>query len=184
MGRRAVFFDRDGVVNRDTGYTFKPSDLVLFDDLAPALTNLKEMGFLLIVVTNQSGVARGLFNLYDVFSFHQAIQFELQKKQAPIFDAFYICPHLESGIVFPYGEACECRKPKAGMIRDACRDFSIDVKQSVLIGDRSSDIEAGRSAGVFTAFLDREKRSRESHGADITSASIVDILCSVKKMFS
>lgn len=170
LGRRAVFFDRDGVVNQDLAYSYRPSDLVLFDDVAPVLIELKRRNYLLIVVTNQSGVARGFFNLSDVFAFHQAIQFELKRRGAPGFDAFYLCPHLDMGVDRQFVRVCECRKPKPGMLLDAVGEFAIDPQKSVLVGDRESDLLAGRSAGVTSVLLDRSAADGSQKGSSAISS--------------
>ena len=123
----------------------------LFQDVAPCLNALSAMGFLLLVVTNQSGVARSYFNLSDVFNFHRHLQGKLLAGGGRGFDGFYICPHLsaKSGGLSPgFAVDCECRKPKPGLVTTAIREFELEPRQSVLIGDRDSDIESGLKAGI------------------------------------
>lgn len=143
----AAFFDRDGVINVDTGFPHKPADLVLTPSAAQAIARLNRANCLTIVVTNQSGVARGLFDLAAVACFHTAIQVRLAKSGAQI-DAFYVAPYHPDGIVVPFNVEHDDRKPGAGMIVRAIAEWSVDPGRSVLFGDRSSDMEAARRAGV------------------------------------
>jgi len=145
MKNRAVFFDRDGTLNEDPGYLGNPLDLVLFEDAGYVLASLKnDYHFKLIVVSNQSGIDRGLLTQADVISVNDEINKRLLKYNVMI-DAFYYCPfHPEiSG-----AEKSICRKPSPKMIFDASKDHDIDLSKSYLIGDSASDIEAGINAGV------------------------------------
>lgn len=135
----------------NSGYPWRPEDLKLFPDVAPCLKTLSAMGFLLLVVTNQSGVARGFFNLSDVYNFHRHLQGRLLASGGRGFDSFYICPHLNrdgGGFAPGFAVDCNCRKPKPGLVEMAIREFGLDVRQSVLIGDRDSDVESGLKAGI------------------------------------
>jgi D-glycero-D-manno-heptose 1,7-bisphosphate phosphatase len=145
--RPAVFLDRDGVINIDTGYPCRPEDLVLTQTAAEAVALLNEAGHLVIVVTNQSGVARGYFSLSDVERFHEHIQRELALRGAHI-DAFYVAPYHPEGTVAPYNVDHEDRKPGAGMLLRAIHDLPVDSTRSLMIGDKSSDVEAARRAGI------------------------------------
>jgi len=144
--QRAVFLDRDGVINVEKGYLHRIEDFAFLPGVPQALRLLKDAGFLLIVVTNQSGVARGYYSLAAVHQLHRHLQNELAVAGVAI-DGFYICPHHpEHGSADSAGE-CDCRKPLPGMIESAISDFRIDPARSYLVGDKLSDIEAGRSAG-------------------------------------
>ncbi|MBM4250614.1 MAG: HAD family hydrolase [Deltaproteobacteria bacterium] len=145
---RAVFLDRDGVLNRDKGYVYRESELELLSGVAPALRRLKDLGFLLIVVTNQSGVARGLYGTADVERFHDALSRAIAAAGGPRIDDYLYCPHHENGTVAAYAIVCDCRKPKPGMLLTAAKKHGIELTRSFMIGDKADDIEAGRRCGV------------------------------------
>ncbi|MBO4402028.1 MAG: HAD family hydrolase [Selenomonadaceae bacterium] len=143
---RAVFFDRDGVLNIDTINLYKIEDWVWIDGAREAIKYCNDNGWLAIIITNQSGIARGLFTEADVDKLHNFVQAELKKVGAHL-DGIYICPHHVEGTVEPYNIECDCRKPKPGLILRACEDFDIDPKQSYMIGDKQRDVDAGLNAG-------------------------------------
>ena len=143
----AIFFDRDGVLNEEVGYLHEISKFKWIDGAVDAVKLCNEKNFLVIVVTNQSGIARGLYTEDDTKKLHNFMQTELEKFGAHI-DAFYYCPHHPEGKVAAYRKICDCRKPEPGLILRACKDFDIDVAKSILIGDSDRDIEAGRRAGI------------------------------------
>lgn len=145
----AVFLDRDGVLNEDINYAHKPADAKLLPGVGESLRRLKDQGFLLIVVTNQSGVARGMFTLADVDRFHAAMQENLRHFGVKI-DGFYVCPHHTEGKVAEYTIACDCRKPGTKNVLQAIKDFNVDVPASYFIGDRESDIACGLAANLAT----------------------------------
>ena len=148
MPNKAVFLDRDGVVNNDKGhyYIYRPEDFILNKGIIEGLRILKDAGFLLIIVSNQGGVAKGIYTEQDVKRVHEQMQKELAAHSLK-FDAIYFCPHHESI------SDCECRKPKPGMILKAIEEYGIDPKESYLIGDSQRDIEAGNRAGLKQSFL-------------------------------
>ena len=143
---KAVFLDRDGVLNVDTINLHKVEDWQWIEGAREAIKFCNDNGYLAIIITNQSGVARGLFTLEDVNRVHNFAQGELYKFGARI-DAFYICPHVADGTVAPFNIECDCRKPKPSMVLQACKDFDIDVSQSYFIGDKERDVECGKNAG-------------------------------------
>ena len=143
----AAFLDRDGVLNVDTGYPHRADDLVLTPTAAAAVRRLNRAGYWVLVLTNQSGVARGLFDLAAVDTFHQALQSRLGEVGAHV-DAFYVAPYHPDGTVAPFDIDHEDRKPGAGMFHRALRDFPILTGRSFMIGDKPSDMEAARRAGV------------------------------------
>lgn len=145
--RPAAFLDRDGVLNVDTGYPHRPDELVLTPTAAAGVRRLNEAGYLVLVLTNQSGVARGLFDLAAVDRFHAAIRHRLAQAGAHV-DAFYVAPYHPDGTVAAFAIEHDDRKPGAGMFRRACRDFRILMPRSFMIGDKPSDMEAARRAGV------------------------------------
>ncbi|MCZ7660879.1 MAG: HAD family hydrolase [Xanthobacteraceae bacterium] len=145
--RPAVFLDRDGVLNRDTGYVHRPEDFVWTEGAQAAVKRLNDAGYLVIVVTNQAGVARGYYAEESVHALHRFINAALRAAGAHV-DAFYYCPHHPDGTVARYARACDSRKPGAGMIARALREWPIDRARSLLIGDKDIDMEAARRAGV------------------------------------
>lgn len=149
--KKAIFLDRDGVINEDVGYVGSINRLKLFEDTEDSLKALHDLGFLLIVITNQSGVARGLFDTNDVDKVNQEINKRLFKKSNIKIDHFYVCPHHPDATRPEYRISCDCRKPKPGLIHQAVKDYpDIELSKSWLIGDKSSDVEAGLSAGIRT----------------------------------
>ena len=143
-----LFLDRDGVINVDKGYTFRPDDLVFIDGIENGIKAANEAGFYVIVVTNQAGVARGYYTLKDTDLFHAEIQEKLAIKGAHI-DAFYSCPYHKDGNVPEYTfDNHPDRKPNPGMILKAFSDWPIDIENSFLIGDKGHDVTAAERAGV------------------------------------
>lgn len=155
--KRAVFLDRDGVLNLDKGYVFKTEDLEILPDVVTSLAELKKRGFLLIVVTNQSGVARGMYDLNDVDIFHRHLASEIAKAGGPILDGFYTCPHHPNGTVSPFNIVCDCRKPKSELLHRAAAELGIDLLSSWMIGDKDSDAECAAGAGVRAILVQSKK---------------------------
>ncbi|MHB8173847.1 MAG: D-glycero-alpha-D-manno-heptose-1,7-bisphosphate 7-phosphatase [Nitrospirota bacterium] len=149
MPERAVFLDRDGTINEEIGYLSDPSLLALISGAAEALVRLRESGFKLIVVSNQSGVARGLFTEDDLQKVNMKLSNLLEQKGAKV-DAYYFCPHHPH-----HGDMvdCECRKPKTGMAVSASEKFGIDLLRSYFVGDKATDIELGKNAGGKTVLV-------------------------------
>lgn len=145
--RRAAFLDRDGVINIDHGYTFRPEDLSFTATAVEGIRLLNEAGYLVIVVTNQSGVARGLYREEDIQHFHEHMQAALRADRAHI-DAFYHCPYHPDGEIAGYSIEHEDRKPRPGMLLRAMRDWNIAVPGSFMIGDRPSDAQSAAAAGI------------------------------------
>lgn len=148
MANKAVFLDRDGVINDDTGhyYIYKPQDVKINPDVTDGLKMLLDAGFRLFIVSNQGGVAKGFYTLEEVERTNDRIVSVL-KKEGIFFDDIYFCPHHESV------SDCECRKPKPGMILKAIEEHDVDPSSSFLIGDSERDIEAGNRAGLKQSFL-------------------------------
>ena len=139
MGEVAVFLDRDGLICRDVHYLRHPDQFELLPGAAEGIRRLNGLGVRVIVVTNQSGIARGYFTEEDLRRIHQRMEEELGRRGARL-DAIYYCPHHPD-------EGCPCRKPRTGMLERAARDFNLDLKRCFMIGDRRLDLEAGRRAG-------------------------------------
>ncbi|HLA13080.1 MAG TPA: HAD family hydrolase [Pyrinomonadaceae bacterium] len=149
---RAVFIDRDGTISEEVGYVNHLSRFRLFPYAAQAIRLLNDAGWLAIVVTNQAGVARGYFDEEMIQQVHQQLSAELQAAGARL-DQIYYCVHHPSIGEPPYRLACDCRKPLPGLITRAAREFSIDLAQSWMVGDRYSDVELARNAAVKSAFV-------------------------------
>jgi D-glycero-D-manno-heptose 1,7-bisphosphate phosphatase len=145
--KKAVFFDRDGTIIKEQGYVSNVDDVIIIDGVLEGMRLLKENGFLLIMVSNQSGVARGYFSIETVYKVNARIN-ELLKANGTMFDGMYFCPHYPNGIVPEYSFDCECRKPRIKMALDAASDFNISLNKSYKIGDKSSDVEFGRGFGA------------------------------------
>ncbi|HWE46478.1 MAG TPA: HAD family hydrolase [Caulobacteraceae bacterium] len=148
---RAAFLDRDGVLIVDSGYPHRPEDLVFIPGAASAIRRLRHAGFRIVVITNQSGVARGLFSLAEMDAFHALMRGALAAEGAEI-DALYACPYLPDAPVAEYSHPDHPdRKPNPGMILRAIEELDLDPDRSILIGDKDSDMEAARRAGVTGA---------------------------------
>ena len=139
----AIFLDRDGVINEDTGYLHQIRDLHLCPQVGEALTLLKSLGYLLIVISNQAGVAKGLYQEESIAPLHDAIQQLLKQSGHTPLDGFYYCPHHPTASVEQYRMACPCRKPATGMIEMAIKEFAINPHESFMVGDKISDIDCG-----------------------------------------
>lgn len=150
--RRAVFIDRDGTISEEVGYINHPSRFRVFPYAAAAIKHLNEAGWLAIVVTNQAGVARGYFSEDMIKTVHAEMAKELEDGSARL-DAIYYCAHHPSVGEPPYRFDCDCRKPKPGLISRASRDLNIDLAGSWMVGDRYSDVELARNAGVKSMFV-------------------------------
>jgi D-glycero-D-manno-heptose 1,7-bisphosphate phosphatase len=143
----AAFLDRDGVLIVDTGYPSDPSQIQWMPGAFSAVRRLNESGFLVFVVTNQSGVARGFFGEADVLNLHNWMMDKMAAAGARI-DAFRFCPHHPDALVNKYRMACSCRKPNPGMIEGLFSTWKIDRTKSFLIGDRDSDLAAATAARI------------------------------------
>ena len=149
---KAVFLDRDGVVNVDHGYTYLSEDFEFIPGVFPACRRFISLGYKIVIVTNQSGIARGYYTEAD---FEALTDYMLQefKMQGINIEAVYHCPHhAKEG----YGEFkldCDCRKPKPGMLLKAARELNIDLAESIMIGDKVTDMIAGKAAGVKKSIL-------------------------------
>lgn len=147
--KKCVFLDRDGVLNQDHGYTYKVEDLLIIPGVIEGLVKLSAAGYCLVVLTNQSGVARGLFTLADVDQFNRELLLRLKQSVAHLnLLGFMVCPHHPGGSVAEYSVVCECRKPGIKLINDAVEQFGIDMSKSWLVGDKSSDIDCALKAGI------------------------------------
>jgi D-glycero-D-manno-heptose 1,7-bisphosphate phosphatase len=179
MSRRAAFIDRDGVLNEERAFVHRIEDFVFLPGAVEALRLLKGAAYLLVVITNQSGIARGLYRESDYLALTESMRERLAAAGVSL-DAVEYCPHLPDAPVERYRVDCDCRKPKPGMLRRSIQALGIDADASFLVGDRLSDIEAGRAAGIGRCFLVRTGYAL--HDAAIARANGVykDLLACVK----
>lgn len=148
----ALFLDRDGVIHREVGYLSKPEEVEFLPGIFELCRSAKAMDFKLIIITNQSGIARGL---YSEEQFHTLMRWMIEQftKAHITIDGYYFCPHHPVHGIGGYRKDCSSRKPQPGMILQAANEHSIDLQRSLLIGDRCSDIQAGAAAGIGKIFL-------------------------------
>jgi len=141
--QKAIFLDRDGVINSDIGhyYIYKVKDFIINKGIVNSLKRFQEAGYMLFIVSNQGGVAKGIYSSDDVDQIHAHLEAKLLENDIRLQEIYY-CPHHESVA------SCECRKPSPYMINQAIRKFNIDIKTSYLIGDSKRDIEAAEAAGI------------------------------------
>ena len=150
---RAVFLDRDGVITQEPPYyAHKLSQLELLPKSADAIRLLNEKEFLVVVACNQAGIAHGYYREEDAILFNQAMKDNLAREGARI-DAVYYCPHHPEARIERYRVNCNCRKPEPGMLTRAGKELSLNLKQSFMVGDKLSDIEAGKRAGCKTIMV-------------------------------
>ncbi len=153
----AVFLDRDGTLNHDTGYVTSPEQLVLFPGVPEAIARLNHLGAMVLLVTNQSAIGRGMMTIEGLESIHERLA-ELISPYGARIDGIFFCPHHPQ-------DGCGCRKPKAGLIDQAVSRFALDVSQCYLVGDKRSDLEAAQRASVPGVLV-----MTSSYGADVVKA--------------
>lgn len=158
---KAVFLDRDGVINKDYGYVGTIEQFEFLPRVSWALAQLKAQGWKLILVTNQSGIARGMYTESD---FHKLTAFmqEQLKASGAEFDGVYFCPHHPEAQVEGYRKDCDCRKPKPGMFLKAAKELGVGLEDSIMIGDHASDLIAAQSAGIQHLILVGEHVQKEA----------------------
>lgn len=171
MSARALFLDRDGVINREVGYLYRSEDVRWMDGIVPLCRTAQELGYRLVVVTNQSGIGQGFYTLQAFEELMVWMRAELAREGVHL-DAVYHCPyHPEQGIG-EYRREHEDRKPGPGMLLRAARDLRVDLPKSVMVGDRCSDVGAANAAGLRQAFL---LRGTEENGCP-GEALVIDSL--------
>lgn len=159
---KAVFLDRDGTINKEVNYLYRPEDFQFIENTIESIKIFHKLKYKVIVITNQSGVARGYYTEDDVKKLHKHID-ELLANKGTYVDHYYYCPHYSEGTVDEYKKTCECRKPKVGMIVDAVKDFDIDLNESIIIGDKEIDAQTGKNAGIGKCVLVRTGHKIDEH---------------------
>lgn len=149
---KAVFLDRDGVINVDHAYVYKPADFEFIDGVFEACRFFSQQGYLLIVVTNQSGIARGYYSEQDFQQLTSWMQQQFQANGITI-DGVYYCPHHPDKGIEPYKRDCDCRKPAPGMLLQAIREHNIDPAASIMLGDKGADMQAAAAASIGRKIL-------------------------------
>jgi histidinol-phosphate phosphatase family protein len=162
---RAVFLDKDGTLVEDVPYNVDPARIRLAPGAGAALRALHRAGYRLVVVSNQSGVARGLFPESALAGVGRRLGQTLEEVGVPL-AGFYYCPHHPAGVVARYALACDCRKPAPGLVRRAAGDLGLDPGRSWLVGDILDDVEAGRRAGCRTVLLDNGHETEWRRGPE------------------
>ncbi|TKB53366.1 D-glycero-beta-D-manno-heptose 1,7-bisphosphate 7-phosphatase [Ferrimonas aestuarii] len=164
---KAVFLDRDGVINVDHGYVHRIEDFEFVPGALEACASLSAAGYKLIVVTNQSGIARGYYDEAQFETLSQWMCAQFEQAGASI-EAVYFCPHHPSKGNAPYVGDCDCRKPKPGMLLKGAREHNVDLTLSIMVGDKAGDMEAGKSAGVAHTIMVRSgKKLDDTSGATV-----------------
>lgn len=149
---KIVFLDRDGTINKEVEYLYRPEDFILLPGVITALKELRNLGFKLVVITNQAGVARGYYKESDVDELHGYLN-RLLKEEGVFIDHFFYCPHHPTHGIGAYHTECHCRKPDTGMFEMAEAFYQVDKSHSYMIGDKLIDTEAGRRYGVNTILV-------------------------------
>lgn len=152
---KAVFLDRDGVINEDKGYIKKIKDFKILPGVIKAISLLNKHDFLVICITNQSGIGRGYFNFKELNKLHKYLNEKLKKKNCKI-KSYYICPHHPKYAIGKYKVKCKCRKPRPGLINNAIEFYKIDKKKSFMVGNSQTDKIAAKSAGIRFFFKRKE----------------------------
>lgn len=150
----AAFIDRDGVINEDRAYVSRPEDFHLLPGVGEGLRRLRQAGYRLVVVTNQSGIARGYYTEADYHALTEYMRQTLRAEGVEL-EGVYHCPHHPTKGLGDYRQDCDCRKPRPGLLLKAREDLGLDLGRSLIIGDKPSDVEAGRAAGLALCLLVR-----------------------------
>lgn len=151
-GRRCLFLDRDGVINRDFGYVHNWTDIEFLPGVIDVMQHFQELNYLIVIVTNQSGIARGYFTDSQFRELMNNMRIFFNEQNVKLSAVFY-CPHHVDGVDGHFSVKCNCRKPLPGLFKSAIDYFKIDVSKSIMVGDQLSDMSAGRLAGISRNFL-------------------------------
>jgi D-glycero-D-manno-heptose 1,7-bisphosphate phosphatase len=181
----AIFLDRDGTINTDHGYVHEIDNFQFIDGVINACHELKEMGFALVLVTNQSGIARGMFTEEQFLSLTEWMDWSLADRGVDL-DGIYFCPHHPNGTVTEFCETCECRKPLPGMLLQAQSELNIDMASSYMVGDKIEDMQAALAAKIGTKVLVRTGKSITTEGeaaADWVLNSLADLPGAIKEQY-
>jgi D-glycero-D-manno-heptose 1,7-bisphosphate phosphatase len=179
--RKAAFIDRDGVINVERGFLHRVEEFVFLPGAVDALLRLQADGYLLVVITNQSGIARGLYSVADFLRLTAYMQQRLLAAGVEL-SAVEYCPHLADAQLPEFRLDCDCRKPRPGMLQRAAAALDIDMARSILVGDRATDIQAGRSAGVGHCWLVRSGMPLTQQDIDLADGVFDDLAACVREL--
>lgn len=181
MIHKALFLDRDGVINVDHGYVYRPTDFAFVPGIFELCRRFQASDFKLVVVTNQSGIGRGYYTEADFWLLTEWMMSEFKQREIEI-SAVYFCPHHPDKALGDYKQSCDCRKPKPGMLFQAQQDLNLDLSQSALVGDKMTDIQAANEANLARAFL-FEQSDRQSQLSSRFSYQKVGCLDEIRPNF-
>jgi len=173
-GRKAAFLDRDGVINVDKAYVHRWDEFEFVPGAVDAMRALNEAGYAIVVVTNQSGIARGMYTDEDFHALTQSMLASLADQGVKV-EAVYHCPHHPQGRIARYAVECDCRKPAPGMILQAARELGLSVVDAIMVGDKPADMEAARAAGVARAFLVQSDNAESTQTCELADAVYADL---------
>jgi D-glycero-D-manno-heptose 1,7-bisphosphate phosphatase len=173
MTNKAIFLDRDGTITNSGDHIYKIEDLVFLPRVIEGLKKLQETGYKFIIVTNQAGIAKGLFSENEYFAFRNELYKRLDE-QGILIDAEYFCPHHINGVIGKYKFDCNCRKPKTGMLEQAAKDFDLNLAECWMIGDNPSDLLAGKKAGCRTIHVLTGEEKKPVIYADFEAKDLVE----------
>ncbi|QEW33476.1 D-glycero-beta-D-manno-heptose 1,7-bisphosphate 7-phosphatase [Erwinia billingiae] len=179
----AIFLDRDGTMNEDHGYVHEIDNFQFIDGAIEAMQELKKMGYALVMVTNQSGIARGIFSEDTFMQLTEWMDWSLADRDVDL-DGIYFCPHHPEGVIEEYRQQCDCRKPEPGMLLSAQKELNIDMAASYMVGDKIDDMLAGKAAGVGKKVLVRSGKPITEEGekaADWVINSLADLPARIKQ---
>ncbi len=179
----AIFLDRDGTMNVDHGYVHESDNFQFIDGVIDAMRELKKMGYALVMVTNQSGIARGIFTEDAFTHLTEWMDWSLADREVEV-DGIYYCPHHPEGIEEEYRQECDCRKPQPGMLLSAQKELNIDMAASYMVGDKIDDMLAGKAAGVGIKVLVRSGKpvtAESENAADWVIDSLADLPSRIKQ---
>lgn len=183
MATPAVFLDRDGVINKDKGYVSQIDDFEFIDGSIEAMQLLKQHGYLLVVITNQSGIARGYYTEDDFMTLTEWMDWSLADRGVDL-DGIYFCPHHPEKGIADYKQNCSCRKPNTGMLDSAGEELDIDFTNSYLVGDKLSDIQAGQKAQLKASYLVSTGKVLCEKGAKTADSVFKDLLSAAKSIIN
>ncbi|MGE9553452.1 D-glycero-beta-D-manno-heptose 1,7-bisphosphate 7-phosphatase [Erwinia amylovora] len=179
----AIFLDRDGTINVDHGYIHEIDNFQFIDGVIDAMRELKKMGYALVMVTNQSGIARGIFSEDTFMQLTEWMDWSLADRDVDL-DGIYFCPHHPDAGEEEYRQQCDCRKPQPGMLLSAKKELNIDMAASYMVGDKIDDMLAGKAAGVGIKVLVRTGKPVTEEGekaADWVIDSLADLPARIKQ---
>ncbi len=188
LENKAIFLDRDGTINEEMGYINHISRFKIFDFIPESIRIFKNLGFKIIIVTNQSGIARGYFSESLLHEIHNKLRKQMENENAPIDDIFF-CPHHPTEGNLPYRRECNCRKPKPGMILQAVEKWKLDLSRSFLVGDRYKDVVFAKNLGIGAAMVltgyglgeYTDQKEKWTYAPDFVGENLLDVAIQIQQ---